>query len=68
MNNKMVSVLYGFSLVMMLAVAYLVAADVFLPGNVILVAVLIAASVVPIVADAVCLLLSKRSHREIAAA
>ena len=67
MNNKMISVIYGAVLVMMIAIAYLVAADVLLPGNVILAAVLVAASVAAIVADILYLNPRKKTNREFAA-
>ena len=68
MKNKMVSVIYGFVMVMMIAAAYLVASDVLMPGNIILVAALAAASASAIIADIVYPRYTKRSHREIAAA
>ena len=68
MNKKMISVIYGAVLVMMLAIACLVAADVLLPGNVILVAALVAAAVAAIAADIVCLNPGKKTNRELAAA
>ena len=51
MNKKMISVLYGLVLLMMTAAAYLVAADILLPGNGFLAGVLAAAAVTAIIAD-----------------
>ena len=53
---------------MMIAISYLVAADVLMPGNVIWAAVLVAASVAAIVADILYLTPGKKTDREFAAA
>ena len=53
MINKMTTLIYGLVVVMMIAVAFLVAADIFVPGNVALVGAMVAASVAAIIADIV---------------
>ena len=51
MNNKVTSVIYGSVMTLMVAVAYLVAADILLPENIVLVAALVMASLAAIIAD-----------------
>ena len=51
MNKKIVTMIYSFVLVMMIATAYLVAADVIIPNNVVLVAALVISTVAAFIAD-----------------
>ena len=51
MSKKIVTMIYGFVLIMMIATAYLVATDVIIPNNVVLVAALVISTVAAIIAD-----------------
>ncbi len=68
MNNKLISVIYGLVLALMITAAYLVAADVVVRENALLVAALAAAVITAIVIDIIFLKSGKRSSREIAVA
>ena len=67
MNNEMISIIYGTLLVMMIAAAYLVAVDILLPENVIMIAVLTAASIAAIIAEFLYLNSRKKKERGFAA-
>ena len=62
----MISVIYGSVLVMMITFAYLIASEVLLPGNMILVAVSVAAAVAALVADIVFMNPRKNDTRKFA--
>ena len=51
MSKKIVTMIYGFVLIMMIATAYLVATDVIIPNNAVLVAALVISTVAVIIAD-----------------
>ena len=68
MNNKVTSLIYGSVMVLMIAVAYLVAAGILLPKNIMLVAALVMASMVAITADMKYLKRRKKSCCELATA
>ena len=68
MNNKVTSVIYGSVMALMIAVAYLVAADILLPENIMLVAALVMASMAAIIADMKYLKRRKKSCCEFATA
>ena len=68
MNNKVTSVIYGSVMALMIAVAYLVAADILLPENIMLVAALVMASMAAIIADMKYLKSRKKSSCELATA
>ena len=68
MNNKVTSVIYGSLLALMIAIAYLVAANILLPENIVLVAALVMASLAAIIADMIYLKHRKKSCSEFATA
>ena len=66
MNTKVTSVIYGSMMALMIAVAYLVAADILMPENIMLVAALVMASLATIIADMIYLKCRKKSCCEFA--
>ena len=66
MNKTMISVIYGSVLVMMITFAYLIVAEILLPGNMILVAVSVGAAVAALIADIMFSNFRKNDNRKFA--
>ena len=63
----MTTLIYGLVVIMMIAVAFLAAADVLVPGNVALAGAMVGASVAAVIAD-IMYFRPRKADRELAAA